>query len=355
MVIKAKDDIQPAIAVLEQLRSTKTLTKGQKESVEDEIDAMRAGARGEKEAAYHIDFELKESKNWAIIHDLRLEHKGRVAQIDHVLIDRFLDVFVVESKNFSTSIQINVDGEFQVKTRYGWRGMQSPVEQNRRHAEVLSSLISDAALLPKRLGFQLVPTFYKWILVAPECTVSGRNAEHDILKMDMFGARMQKFRNREATLREMAKMVASETLFDFAQKLVGHHKPILFDYAAKFGITVPQAPDPTEDTRFQPPAPLSVPSVPPLPDKVNTGSNCCEVCAKPVEDKTVTFCRLNKKRFDGKLLCRPCQESYVTSATCNECGSPVDSKVVAFCRFNSKKFGKRTLCRTCQAVAAPAA
>ena len=44
--------------------------------------------KGEQEAAYHIDFHLKDSQNWAVIHDLRVEWNGRGAQMDHLHIDR---------------------------------------------------------------------------------------------------------------------------------------------------------------------------------------------------------------------------------------------------------------------------
>ena len=133
MVIKSKDDITPALAALEGLLALKTLARKQREFIEEERDNMLVGARGEKDAAYQIDFMLKDSKNWAIIHDLRLEHNGRVAQIDQLLIGRFFDIFVIESKNVKTALRVHAGGEFQVKTRWGWKGMASPVEQNKRH------------------------------------------------------------------------------------------------------------------------------------------------------------------------------------------------------------------------------
>jgi hypothetical protein len=43
--------------------------------------------KGEKEAAYHIDFHLKDSRHWAVIRDMRVEWNKRVAQIDHLSID----------------------------------------------------------------------------------------------------------------------------------------------------------------------------------------------------------------------------------------------------------------------------
>lgn len=40
---------------------------------------------GEKVALFVLSY--KDSQNWAVIHDLRIEHRGRVAQIDHLLIN----------------------------------------------------------------------------------------------------------------------------------------------------------------------------------------------------------------------------------------------------------------------------
>ena len=77
--------------------------------IDKEIRTIRAGAKGEAEAAYEIDFHFGASRNWAVIHDLRLQHQGMVAQIDHVLIGRAMDFWVCESKHFSEGVSINED------------------------------------------------------------------------------------------------------------------------------------------------------------------------------------------------------------------------------------------------------
>ena len=136
MLIKRKDDLTHTVAALTALLDLKTLTDRQTDEVQEELYRARAGAKGEKEAAYHIDFRLKDTNNWAVIHDLRLETNGRVAQIDHLLINRTLELFVIENKNVKTAVRFNQAGEFEVKTRYGWKGMASPVEQNKRHIRV---------------------------------------------------------------------------------------------------------------------------------------------------------------------------------------------------------------------------
>ena len=350
MLIKQKDPIEPDILELNRLLALPSLTKRQKEEIEDEIYFIRAGAKGEKDAAYHIDFELKGTENWAIIHDLRIEHKDRVAQIDHLLISLFLDIFVIESKNFTTSIRINDEGEFQVQSRHGWRGMRSPVEQNNRHADVLKNLIEELSLAPKWFGMTIEPNLHKWILVAPECNISGRNPSHDIMKMDMFGARIQKFRNQSVPVLEIVRRISPQTLVDFAQKLVCFHKPITFNYAAKFGISDSEPTAQDDDSKYQPrpvPLVLAIPK-----NEVSAKSRYCESCGEALESKAVTYCLLNKKRFEGKCLCRKCQGTFESTANCDQCGVSIDSKVVAFCRFNSKKFNKRSLCRTCQGAIA---
>lgn len=63
--------------------------------------------------AYDIDFYFEPSKNIAVIHDRHLELNGRVAQIDHLLIGCMPEVFVLETKTFSTGININEHDEFE--------------------------------------------------------------------------------------------------------------------------------------------------------------------------------------------------------------------------------------------------
>jgi hypothetical protein len=91
MILKHKDDLASQIAELERLLSLPSLSKSQRDDLQDELGAIRAGNKGEKAAAYHIDFGWKDGKNSVVIHDLRIEHGGRVAQIDHLILMRTLE------------------------------------------------------------------------------------------------------------------------------------------------------------------------------------------------------------------------------------------------------------------------
>jgi hypothetical protein len=339
MILKHKDDVAPMLEELEQLASMPSLSKKQREEIEHEIWMMRAGTKGEKQAAYLIDFDWKKGKNYVVIHDLRVEHEGRVAQIDHLIISRILAFHVIESKAFGQEIRISESGEWETKTRYGWRGIASPVEQNRRHIDVLEAFIHDHRIAPKRLGLTLKPKFHNWVIVSPECPLRRHGKEWDqVLKMDMFSTEFFKRVDTVgllATLAAAPRIVATETIQQVGCGLIAAHKPAKFNFAAKFGIETPKQKEDAGNS------------------KPKASAAVCESCAAALESKVINFCRLNSKKFRGKLLCQKCQKS-ASRPGCDGCGVELEDKVIAFCRYNSKRFGGRKLCRTCQRTPVPA-
>ncbi len=104
MLIKGPDDKSKDLATLELLRGRTGASAATRERIEQEIRNIRSGITGESEAAYEMEFHYGDSKNRMILHDLRLECAGRVAQIDHLLINRVLEIYVCESKHFSEGI-----------------------------------------------------------------------------------------------------------------------------------------------------------------------------------------------------------------------------------------------------------
>ena len=111
MILKKTDSREHDIVELERLLSIAPQAIIPK--IEQELRAVRAGVKGEKESAYLIDFDIKDSQKTVVIHDLRLEVNGRVAQIDHLLIHRTLNCFVLESKHLHAGLQITEEGEFK--------------------------------------------------------------------------------------------------------------------------------------------------------------------------------------------------------------------------------------------------
>lgn len=142
MILKPADDKDAQIAELERLK--KIVPSNRKGYIEQELRAMKSGLKGEREARYFIDFHMQKSEMMGVIHDLRLVIDERVAQIDHILIHRSLNIFVLETKNFHAGIKITDNGEFLRWNSYKktFEGMPSPLAQNERHIAVLEDAFS---------------------------------------------------------------------------------------------------------------------------------------------------------------------------------------------------------------------
>src|SRR3546814_16865195 len=98
MLIKSADDQGVELQALEQRAAGKGPDAAR---AAKELRNRRAGLKGERDSAYLLDFDYASSPNWAVILALRLEHGGRTDQIDHLLIHRWMAVYVLETKDFT--------------------------------------------------------------------------------------------------------------------------------------------------------------------------------------------------------------------------------------------------------------
>ena len=342
MIFKEKDSMSDQLHELEAALQQPQPAQ-HRQWLKKDLAQRRAGLKGENEAAYHINFYLEKHPNWAVIHDLRIEWNGRVAQIDHLLMSRILEIYVVETKSYSTKVRYANGGWERLNFKH-WDGMPCPVEQNERHIAVLKDLINDLRLAPTRLGLTMSPTFHNIVVVQPSCSIIGNDkGDARIYRLDSL---VRKIRAEEPATLEVFKVISRETLYGFATKLAAHHKLAPKTQSALL-------PQPARQTATPSPAPADLK---------------CQSCGGPLSSAEATYCRKDADRFAGQLLCRKCQ-SYApkpnsTSAAmlqetpeprkthsgprCAQCGNEVEQKVVYFCRIKSKQFGGRTLCRTCQ-------
>jgi len=241
MILKEADDKSAqaeALARLLEIAPTKT-----KPSIKAELAMFRAGIKGERESSFHLNDFFKDSKNIYIIHDLRIEHNGRVAQIDHILINRLFEVYVLETKQLHAGMKISEDGEFSQWNNYkkSYEGMASPLAQNIRHIDVLKEVFRDKVELPKRLGFKLKPKLYSRILVNSKARIiRPKNFDtSEIIKADDFFQKYQDAFDKVSfvdAVSGLAKVVSPEQASYLARKLMSFHKPLTVNYAAKFGI-----------------------------------------------------------------------------------------------------------------------
>lgn len=230
MLIKRSDDRSEEMAKLE--RQSKTSTGNTAKYAARELAIRRAGLKGESESAYLIDFHFADSINWAVIHDLRIEYKGRTAQIDHLLINRWMECYVLETKHFRDGVKINDAGEFMRwnSFKHTFEGMPSPLEQNDRHIAVLREAMT-AIDLPTRLGIRIQLAFQSLVLVSPTARID-RPKKFDasrVIKADQLRERISRDIDNENSFvgiaKTVAKIVSADTVRDVARQLARLHRP----------------------------------------------------------------------------------------------------------------------------------
>lgn len=315
MIIKEADDKKPAIRHLQTLLSRPDCKPDAKKRIEQEIRNIQAGARGEEEAAYEMKVHWGESKNWMVIHDLRIEYGGLVAQIDHLLINRFLEIWVCESKHFSEGIGINEHGEFAAFFGGKPYGVPSPIEQNAKHILILKRLFDSGAVKrPTRLGFNIQLDLKSLVLVSKGARISRPKAKIDgmdaIIKNDQIFKFIDKALDQSNNPLLIAKIIGQDTLEALARDIARLHKPIAFDWAAKFGLP--------EEAPAMPPAakPEPAPAAPTreVAQPVEQGQRpkqklACHSCGAAVGYNVAKFCWFNKPKFGGNIYCMDCQKT----------------------------------------------
>lgn len=307
MLIKEADSREADIAALADLLAQARNHVRTRQRIEEELRNVRAGITGEREAAHEIDFYYGTSPKYAIIHDLRLEMDGRVAQIDHLLIARFLAIWVCETKHFAEGVGVNERGEWVSYWHRRPRGIPSPVEQNRKHQTILQDIFEKGVIpLPKRLGMTVKPEVRGLVLVSNRATISrpvGRKMEHldgldSVIKADQLDETVQRqvdgmLNTAGGAVRAMARFVSVAELRNFSQQLAALHKPTASDWPARFGLRGSPRPTSADEEG------LAVAAA-------STGNSCVR-CHATVSERVAAYCAAHPDRFGGQILCFKCQ------------------------------------------------
>jgi hypothetical protein len=237
MLIKNADDKSRDIEYLEEALSRKGLKQTVKRNIEQELARMKAGIKGEKEAAYELAFSFGRSDDWVILHDLRIEFGDRVAQMDHLLINRNLEIFVCESKHFSQGVTVNAQGEFSTRFKGQTKGIPSPIEQNKKHLAVLQDMLLAEVSAVAEDGAPLIPRLFSYIMVSKQAAISRPKGVEvpgleQVVKSDQLVTRIQ------SQEQDSTRKCSRAEMLRFAEVLLSKHRPIQFNWDAKFGLGV---------------------------------------------------------------------------------------------------------------------
>ncbi len=154
-----------------------------------ETDPRRAaGDRAERQMAHYLDRYFAEHQRIHVLHDVRIEHGGDRAQIDHLVVHRF-GIAIVESKSISTQVRINAQHEWERLWNGRWRGMPDPLLQAERQGLLIKRLLTSrtADLLDKVLG--LVQGTFRTMAIDTYAAVSDQGTIRRARKTQVPSAR----------------------------------------------------------------------------------------------------------------------------------------------------------------------
>lgn len=302
MLIKSADDKSKRLALLLDLQNSSRLDDWQKKRLGDELLKVRRGIQGEKDAAHYLDNHFIDGKNHAVIHDLRLEVDGAIAQIDHLLISRTLNFYMLETKNFAGDVTITSHGEFSVK--YGAEkiyNIPSPIEQSKRHENVLRRLLTKLDITGRAgVGLQ----FKHVVLVDPKAAINRPNAKtfdtSMVIGADQFRtwhlAHVDKNISTADVLLSLLNFKDTDSLRQVAEKICRQHRP----------ENLLHMPD-----WLQPqPAKSQKEVVASQAEQVGRKKLICLTCNSKISYEEGKFCWNNDKRFKGGQYCRAHQAEF---------------------------------------------
>jgi hypothetical protein len=319
MLIKSPDDKKKRLRLLEELRRSDRLDERQKEWLRNEYSRLKPGDKGERDAAHYLDMSFSDSKNHAVLHDLRLEADGQIAQIDHLIVNRMLYFYLLETKTYSGNLHINEQGEFMAEysgeRRYG---IASPLEQSRRHETVLKKVLERLAITG-RAGTE--PTFIHVVMVHPKAIIHRPPADKFdtsmVIKADQFATWHKNFVDKlgaATMLPGMVNLRGRGTVKEWGEQLKGEHRstnPLELPDFMRPKVMAPTIP--RTSPKAVPAAPVRAEAAPsrtetperhssPGPAR-NDAKPVCATCGKPLTPKAAKFCFDKAGWFGGKLYC----------------------------------------------------
>jgi len=234
-------EIDSKIEEINQLKKLLRLSKNIKQQalIKTTLTRIENGYKAEKDNAYYLDFKFKDNTNNIILHDIRIEHKEKVAQIDHIIINRF-GIEILESKSFTGTLTIKEDGSINVEYGKKIQTFPNPLEQNNRHAKILTDFIKTNIKLSsnhKLFGIPISST----VLINPETTITNNTLPKGFDRADSFTTHWDeniKQMNTLQVFKSLGGIMKMDKVQEIANFLIKHHKPKTYNYAKKYPIKI---------------------------------------------------------------------------------------------------------------------
>jgi hypothetical protein len=326
MLLKSADEKSKRLVLLEELQKSSLLDPTQKKWLREELVRFTRGLQGERDAAHYLDNFFKDGENSVLLHDLRFEIDGEVAQIDHLIINRASQIFLLETKNYACNLVINDHGEFTAEYGNARFGIPSPMEQSRRHERVLARLLERLDIVART---QKLPDFNHVVMLHPKATISRPPAKvldtSNVIKADQFPTWYQGLANKlgvGAAFKIALNMRSLATIKEWGEKLMRQHRPADL-------LALPDFMRPRESAKASPPPAASPPKV---------------------EEKTLPIRSSGNGHSLPVAVGRPPEEQPTKKLICAHCGVKISYPEGKFCWNNEKRFGGLQYCREHQST-----
>lgn len=321
MLLKSADDKSKRLTLLEDLQKSPYLDFEQKKWLRDELQRCRKGILGERDSAHYLDSYFKSGENHVVLHDLRFVVNGDVAQIDHLILNRFGHFFLIETKNYSGDLVINDQGEFTVHYGEYAFGIPSPWEQSRRHERIFAKVLERLEISGR---LDKLPEFHHVVMMHPKSIIKRPAATvfdtSFLIKADQFPTWHGKFIDKVgagAIIKAIFNARSLETVVEWGEKLKRQHRPADFLALPEFmKPRIMRADHPTADApgtvlASTPVSALSVACAPSKPAKDGDAKKLiCAHCGSKITYPEGKFCWNNSKRFGGLQYCRQHQALF---------------------------------------------
>lgn len=228
MILKhadGRDDDIKALRRLSDLASTAAVRK----KIAKQIADINIGEKGEKATAFHLAADFSSSRDHVVLHDLVIRMDDAYAKMDHLVITRRRQVFVLETKAIRGTLRLDDDGI--CTAIYGSRSfrMESPADQVRRHASVLRAWLEETGSSMR----EVIPV----VAVSKDTVVEGRS-EIPFISCDRLPGWIRRHEGGGASRLVVGKdgEASTEEIIGAGWLMAQAHSPRAVDWASYHGI-----------------------------------------------------------------------------------------------------------------------
>ena len=260
ILLKEGDSLKKQLAALEELYEQ---AEGDlKERIGKDIFAVKAGIAGEAQVIYEL---MNSHMPMYIIHDWTIAHEDKKAQIDFLAVTRG-KIFVLEAKNLWGDITVDNKGQFIRKIGngryYTKEAMYSPIEQNRKHLELIKEMtLSQKGIIRRAQVSRWFDTWYQGAVVManPKMVVNDRYAPKEMKQQLVRADGLADF-IKKANASPDVCITSEKELTETAHKLLARNIENTVDYSAKYReelqTQIAERSNPATDAAKEPVCPL---------------------------------------------------------------------------------------------------